>query len=109
MRFIVVLFSLVAFALATIVVQGATAMPMEQMSDTAAMAGMDMGDANAPVCPPKVCDQMKACAATAATVDGVTNDTGFAPNLVSACLTQLVPSFYDPVSGYGVRRPPKAT
>ena len=108
MRIIAALFVLVAFALATIVVQGGTAMAMEQMSDTAAMAGMNMGNADAPICPPKLCEQMKACAATAVTVEAVAIGTGFAPNLVSACLAQLAPSFDNPVSGHGVRRPPRS-
>ena len=102
------LFMLIAFALATIVVQGGTAMAMDKMSDSAAMAGMNMGDADSPVCPPELCAQMKACAATAFTVEAAANGTGFAPNFVSACLVQLAPGFYDPVSGYGVRRPPRS-
>ncbi|MBC7479548.1 MAG: hypothetical protein H7317_15890 [Pseudorhodobacter sp.] len=104
-----IIFSLIAFTLATMVVQGGSAMAMEQMSDTAAMAGMNMGDADAPVCPPELCAQMKACAATAFTVEAAANFTGFAPNFVSACLVQLAPGFHDPVSGYGVRRPPRST
>lgn len=108
MRFVAALFVLVAFALATIVVQGGTAMAMDQMSDTTAMAGMNMGNADVPACPPKVCDQMNACAAIAVTLESLVNDTDFVPSLVPWRLVQLAPSFYDPVPAYGLRRPPRS-
>lgn len=109
MRLVVTFFSVFVIALATTFTHVTSAMAMERMSDASMMADMNMGDAGSPTCPPEMCAKMKACAGAsspvAVVIPAVTSS--FAPGVGVVLLAQHDPDFHDPVSGFGLRRPPR--
>ncbi|MCA0273529.1 MAG: hypothetical protein LCH69_15915 [Proteobacteria bacterium] len=110
MRIFATFVTLVAFALATMVVHAGGARAMDGMADMSMMADMTMGAADAPACPPEMCAKMKDCvqaSASLSVVAPVLNVSAFVPGIGRAHLGLHGPASGDKASGDGLRRPPR--
>lgn len=110
MRTLATFVTLVAFALATMVVHAGGARAMDGMADMSMMADMNMGAADAPVCPPEMCAKMKDCVQASASLSVVApalNVVAFVPGIGRANLGLHGPDSGGSVADDGLRRPPR--